>query len=145
MSGVSAAGVVAGVASACGYAFFTIIGKFALKKYHPFTVNAYAFAIAFFLLAPFCDVRNMAALLSVGVNLRNMLALGIFMTATPFVCYSRGLRDIEPGRASIIAFVEPFAAAVVGFIIYNEMLTPLKILGMALIFLSLVILNLKLA
>jgi drug/metabolite transporter (DMT)-like permease len=143
LGSVSPVGVAADVASAFGYAFLTIIGKFALKKYHPITANAYAFAVAFIMLAPFCDTVNMTALLGISVNWQNMLALGIFMTAVPFVCYSRGLRDIEPSRASTIAFIEPFVAAVVGLITYDEMLTPLKILGMALIFVSMVILNLK--
>jgi len=55
----------------------------------------------------------------------------------------KGLEKLEPGKASIIAFVEPLTAAAAGFVVYNEMLTPLKMLGMALILLSLIILNMK--
>ncbi|MBR0599443.1 DMT family transporter [Sinanaerobacter chloroacetimidivorans] len=139
---VSIMGITSGLGSAFGYALYSIFGRIALQKYHPFTVTAYTFAVAGIALAPASDMGNMFMLLSESaVNFSNLLVLGIFLTLVPYVCYTKGLEEIEASRASIIAFVEPLTAAAAGMVVYGEMLSLMKILGMGFIFFSLVILN----
>jgi len=141
---VSIMGVTTGLGSAFGYALYSIFGRIALRKYHPLTVTAYAFTVASIMLIPFSDVGKVIMLMHENsVNMRNVLVLGICLTIVPFVSYAKGLEDIEASKASIIAFVEPLTAAVAGIAVYGEMLSPIKILGMIFIFLSLAILNLN--
>jgi len=142
---LSAVGILSGIGAAFCFATQTILGKLALMRgYGPITVSAYFYTIAAILLIPFCDLGNMISLIGEsGDNLKNLLVLGIFIAVTPSLCYFKGLQKTEPGRALIIAYIEPLTAAVLGFAVFNEVLTPIRILGMALILLSLFILNIQ--
>jgi len=139
---ISTPGIISGLTAAFFYALYTILSKYALRSYHPYTVTAYTFGVAGAVLIPICGVREMAALICASRNtLAHVLLLGFFITLFPFVFYQKGLEKIEPSRASIIAFFEPLTSSLLGALVFKEMLTPVRILGMALIFLSLIILN----
>ena len=139
---LSIIGILSGLAAAFCFSQYTIFGKIALHKYNPFTVTAYAFGAVAILLAPFCDFGKMITLMGESyVCAINLLTLGLFLTLIPFICYTKGLEKMEPSRAMIIAFVEPLTAAVAGVAAFGETLSPIKISGMALIFLSLIILS----
>ena len=141
---ISSTGVLTGLSAAFCYSLYTIICKIALRKYDAFTVTAYGFGIAGLLLAPLCDFEKMTFLMGESaVNLLYILILGVLLTILPSVSYTKGLKELEPSRASILAFVEPLTSSVAGAAVYGEMLSPVKLLGMALIFISLVILNLN--
>ena len=56
---------------------------------------------------------------------------------------AKGLEQIEAGQASILATIEPFVAAAVGVIFFAEALTPVKIIGMGLIFAAIAVLNIR--
>ena len=138
-------GILSGLSAALCYALYTIFGKIALhKKYTPITITAYSYGIASIILIPLCDMRAIAAVVSeTGSSILYLLVFGIFFTLLPYLSYMKGLEKLDPGRASIIAFAEPLTAAVAGIAVYREMLTPIKMLGMALILISLFILNIK--
>jgi len=141
---INLAGVLSGLASAFCFSQYTIFGKIALRKYSPVTISAYACVIAFIFLIPFCDVGKMIALMSESsVNVMNLFILGFFLTLVPFVCYTNGLNKIEASRAIIIAFFEIPTAAMVGIIVFEEMLTLVKVAGIALVFVSLFVLNIN--
>ncbi|WP_270487721.1 EamA family transporter [Clostridium fessum] len=69
------------------------------------------------------------------------LALGLVSTFFPFVSYTLGLRQMEAGKASVLAFAEPMVAAVAGIVVFGEMLRVENVLGILLIFTALVVLN----
>ena len=140
---ISVLGIAAGLAAAFFYSLYTILGKAALSKHAHFTVTSYSFAVAGLLMAPFCNFGKIFALSIVGGNLMNLLVVSFCLTLLPFVCYLKGLEKLEPSRASIISFAEPLTAAIAGIAVYNEMLSAVKILGGALIFLSLIVLNIR--
>jgi drug/metabolite transporter (DMT)-like permease len=138
----SLTGLFSGLAAAFCFSQYTIFGKIALRKYDPFTVTAYAFGTAAILLIPFCDFGKVMTLLGESsVNTINLLIVGFFMTLIPFICYTKGLEKTEPGKAMIIAFIEPLTASITGIVVFGEMLSLVKVSGMALIFISLIILN----
>ena len=66
------------------------------------------------------------------------LALGLVSTFFPFVSYTLGLRQMEAGKASGLAFSEPMGA---GIVVFGEMLRVENVLGILLIFTALVVLN----
>ena len=138
-----AIGLMSGAATAFLYSLFTIFSKIAMQKYKPITVTAYSFGVAGIVLLPFCDFNNIVAALGENINLEALLVFGLFFTMLPSLCYLKGLEKLEPSRAAIIAFFEPLTAAAAGIILYNEMLSAIKIAGMALIFLALIVLNRK--
>ena len=142
--GLSLAGVLSGFAAAFCYALYTIIGKVVLSKYNPITVAAYIYPASTLTLLPFCHLSKMMTLIGENyINAVNLLIMGLVLTLLPTILYMSGLKRLEPGKVSIITFVEPLTAAGVGIIVFDEVLSFIKISGIVLIFLSLLILNLN--
>ena len=142
--GFNGTGFMLGLGSGIGYALYTIFSKIALKKYHPFTLTFYTFFVAGICLAPFCNVVHMTDVaLNVEGALMWMLALGLLITLLPYFLYNFGLRGLDAGVASVIAFIEPMVATVAGFVIYDEAPTVFNLLGIALILTAVVLLNIQ--
>lgn len=142
--GFNAKGFMLGLGSGIGYALYTIFGKFALRKYHPFTLTFYTFAVAGICLIPFCDVPHMVDVaVTVDDALLWMLALGILITTLPYFLYNFGLKGLDAGVASVIAFLEPMIATIAGFIIYDEAPTIFNYLGIFLILAAVILLNIN--
>ena len=140
--GFNAEGFMLGLGSGIGYALYTIFSKFALRKYHPFTLTFYTFAVAGICLIPFSDVPHMADVaINVDGALMWMLALGILITTLPYFLYNFGLKGLDAGVASVIAFLEPMVATIAGFVIYSEEPTVFNYLGIFLILAAVILLN----
>ncbi len=133
-------GVAVGVGSGFGYALYSIFGKVALKKYHPFTITFYTFLIAAIFLIPFSDVPEIVSVAASGSAVM-MLLLGVLITLVPYFLYTYGLNRMDAGKAAVIAFIEPMVATVVGFALFGEELGIPELVGIALILLSVVLLN----
>jgi drug/metabolite transporter (DMT)-like permease len=136
-------GFVMGIGSGISYSLYSIFGKFALKKYHALTVTFYTFLFAGVALLPFCapwHIIEVAARVDEG--LWYMLGLGLLITLIPYFLYTQGLRGLDAGVASVIAFIEPMVATIAGFIVYNEEVTFFSLLGIVMILFSVILLNL---
>lgn len=143
-AGFNGTGFLLGLGSGIGYALYTIFSKIALKKYHPFTLTFYTFFVAGICLIPFCDVIHMTDVaLNVDGALVWMLALGLLITLLPYFLYNFGLRGLDAGVASVLAFIEPMVATVAGFVIYSESPTVFNLLGIALILAAVILLNIQ--
>lgn len=140
----NALGFAMGVGSGFGYSLYTIFSKFALRKYHPFTITFYTFLVAALALAPFCmPWRIVDAAVNVDGAVWYILGLGILITLIPYFLYTEGLNGMDAGVASVIAFTEPMVATIAGFIVYGEEVTFYSMLGIAMILFSLMLLNLE--
>lgn len=136
-------GILTGIGSGIGYALYSIFGRVALRKYHTITVTAYTFIVASLSLLPFTNINYMMeAILESNTVLYNVLLLGILSTLAPFLLYTKGLQNMETGKASIMAFVEPMVATIAGIVLFKEILSLQNMAGILLIFISLVLLNL---
>ncbi len=135
-------GIAAGIGSGFGYALYSIFGKYALRKYHPFTVTFYTFMVSCLCLLPVSDVPGIAsAVSSSGGVVLDALALGTVSTLVPYFLYTYGLNRMDAGKAAVIAFVEPMVATLAGFVIFGETLTAAAVAGIVLILASVVLLN----
>ncbi len=137
---INVIGVLAGISSGFGYALYSIFGKIALRKYHPFTITLYTFLVAAVCLLSFSDPLAIASAAASG-SVVGMLGLGIAITLVPYFLYTWGLSRMEAGKASVLAFVEPMVATVVGFVLFGEAVTAPGICGILLILLSVALLN----
>ncbi|MDO4182708.1 MAG: EamA family transporter [Coriobacteriia bacterium] len=137
-------GVALGLGSGIGYALYSIFGTMALKKYSPFTFAFYTFvfaAVAMLVISqPVQIAQVMAADYTVGLV---ALGLAVLCTAVPFTCYTVGLQHMEASKASILAFVEPLVALLVGAFVFHDVLTPLNMVGICCILAAVVALSLK--
>lgn len=141
---ISISGLLVGLLSGFGYALYSIFGTVATRKYNTLTITFYTFLLAAIGLLPFSDVGGSfdTSLFDVRVLLVALL-LATISTVIPFMCYTIGLRKIEAGRASVIAFTEPMVATLIGITVFQEKMTLMNIMGILLIFVSIVLLNLN--
>lgn len=136
--------LLTGIGAGLGYASYSIFGKVALKKYHTFTVVFYTFAISAIGLLPFSNIPIIVSTFANDSNsLLFSLGLGIISTFMPYIFYTSGLKYVEAGKASVMAFAEPMVAAVAGIVIFNEPLYLKNAVGILLIFLAIILLNIS--
>lgn len=139
---VTTAGLLMGIGSAFFYALYSIFARYALAHYQPLTVTYYTFLCAgtasLFVESP----ARAIALLSSSPTIP-LLALGLVVISTvlPFVLYTKGLVHVESGKASILASVEPVAAAVIGVLAFGEPMSASVILGLGCVLCSVYILR----
>ncbi len=147
-SGTSAlpvVGILIGLASGIGYACYSLFSRVALKRYSAPTVMFYTFLFASCALAPFAQVGDIVVAASQsGIVLAAMFALALASTLVPFACYTAGLAHMETGRASIMAFVEPMVALVIGVSVFGDVLTAENAVGVVLILAAVALLNVRL-
>jgi drug/metabolite transporter, DME family len=139
---ISIEGILTGLGAGFGYALYSIFGKFALKKYHTFTVTFYTFLIAAITLLPLTGIWYKGSLLLNTDILFYGLGLGIFPTVIAYLLYTKGLEKIDSSRASIIATVEPLVATLLSVFLYNESFGVIQFLGSVLILVSILQVNL---
>ncbi|MBP0981679.1 MAG: EamA family transporter [Oscillospiraceae bacterium] len=140
---ISTTALLAGIGSGFGYALYSIFGRYALQKYKPFTVTLWTIifagagsVIAMLLQSGF----YIPAGLFTAKGIIGVLGLSILCCALPYMLYTSGLAVIESSKASIIATVEPAVAAIIGVCVFSERLSVLNLIGMAMIFGSVLLL-----
>lgn len=143
--GLSARGLIVGLCSGVGYGLYSILGSVALKKYSPLTVTAYTFLVAAIGAWAICAPGELLSLLSAAPDTPALIGLiivtGLITAVIPFAAYTSGLKSVEASRAAILATVEPMVATLFGAAIFKEALSGRAITGIALILISVVILN----
>ncbi len=134
--------VLFGLGSGFGYALYSIFGKFVLNKYAPATVTFYTILFCALFSLPLSGLQNNLSALGDWRAWAGALGTGVLCCALPYHLYTAGLREAEPGRAAILATVEPLVAAGLGILLFHEAVTPWKLLGMAAILGAVGLLNL---
>lgn len=144
MENMNVLGVLAGLGAGLGYALYSIFGHYALAKYTPYTVTTWTFIIASLGLMGISDVSAMAAVMAEHpAALCWMAGLGVFSTTVPFILYTLALREMDAGKASILASVEPLTSTVVGITVFGEAVTVFGAAGIVCILGAVVLLNKK--
>lgn len=139
-------GILCGFGSGIAYALYSIIGKYALKKYSPITVAMYAFVFAGIGSIFICGISDMTEIVVSDFDflmLIKILGIGFFSVFVPYLLYNIGLSKIPAGKASIMASVEPMMATVSGIFVYRELPSIIGMIGICMIIAAIVLLNLK--
>lgn len=141
--GMSVQGILLGLGSGIGYGLYSIFGRFALDKgYHPMTVSSYTFLFACAGVLPFVSVSSIISkFVERPVLLAPALCMALFTTAMSFSLYTLGLRYMEPGRAAVLATLEPIVTTLVGTFYYKEPLTAVMALGIGLVLVASVLIS----
>ena len=135
-------GFLYGILAGFGYALYSIFGKYALKKYGLLTILFHTFLIASICLIPFADIPFVISSFDDTDVLLLALGLGLLCTVLPYYFYTVGLKGMDAGKASIIAFIEPMVATIVSIIIGDEF-GWMNVLGIVLILGSVILLNIR--
>lgn len=140
---MSGKAILLGLGSGLGYALYSIFGKMVVNRYSAVTITTYTFLVAAVVTVPLSGVLPRAGALICPKGVLAVCGLSLLSTVFAFSLYTMGLRQMEAGKAAILATIEPFVAALVGVLLYKEEFGISKILGMVCIVLAIIILNLK--
>lgn len=129
-------GVLAGLASGLTYALYSIFGKTALRRYRPVTTLVYALGFGMMFLGAIALPAGAVRWTHSAVGWSTILYLTLVTTLLAQWLYLTGLGRVEAGRASLVATLEPVVAALLGYLILNERLEGLQILGGVLVLMA---------
>ncbi|MBD3307825.1 EamA family transporter [candidate division KSB3 bacterium] len=135
------AGVVAGLASAGFFAFYSLYGEYGLKKYSVWTILLYGFTAASLF---WWGLNPPWKVLTAGYSLETwglFLVLGVFSVVLPFWMYFTGMRYIRATQASITAMAEPVIGGLVAYLFLGETLFALQFLGAVLVMVGILLLQ----
>ncbi len=140
---VSIYALLVGIGSGFCYALYSIFSKPLIKKYNPLTITTYTFLIAALVAIPISGIAQNTQIAFLPDSILLSFGLAVVCTISPFILYTSGLKKVSPSKASILATIEPFIAALFGFFVFKESMTIEKIAGMVLIFASIFLINIK--
>lgn len=126
-------GVMAGLGTACTFAFYILASRAALRMLDAWTLLTYAYLSASVVWSLVLPPWRLAGS---GFNLETwgaFLAIATVGTVVPFGLFISGLRFLPPTQAGIVSMLEPVVAAVMAYVLLGETLIPLQILGGALV------------
>lgn len=139
---VDAIGIALGAVSGLFYSVYTLGSRMVIGRYGVVTVSFYSALTACLVLVPFSDVPSAVGIAVSSVHTISLvLGLGLLMTLTTFGLYMYGIKGLGAGKASIVTFLEPVAATVLGLMVYGEDVTMGIIIGMGLVLASLLVLS----
>ncbi len=141
---IGMAGFLFGIGAGVGYALYSIFGKLAAdKKYNSVSITLYTFIFASIGVLPFINIRHIVEILTGNGGLLYSILLITITTFLPYIFYTAGLSLMEPGKAAIVACIEPVVATLVGWVSFGEKPTMMTALGVVLVIFAIIIINTK--
>jgi drug/metabolite transporter (DMT)-like permease len=125
-------GAAAVLIGAVGYAIGPMLVKLGMAGIDSRAAMGASLLIATVILAPFAAVDAPSRAPTVGAWAA-VAALGVFCTAMAFVVYTVLVREAGTGRATIITYINPLVAVVLGVTLLGERPGPSALGGLALI------------
>ncbi len=142
---ISVIGIVAGVISGLCYGLYSIFGRYGVEKYDTMTITFYTFLLVTLVSLPLADLTSMPAVFTEFEWTVPLVAFfGPVTCLAPYLAYTAGLSGTEPGTAGILATLEPVVSTILSIIIFHEIMTWQKVLGIVLILGSVLIVNIHL-
>jgi drug/metabolite transporter (DMT)-like permease len=115
-----------------GYALGPAILSRRLAGVSPVGVMALSLSLSAVVYAPIAALQRPAVLPGEGV-LAAVAILGVVCTAVAFVLFSALIEEVGPVRATVITYVNPAVAALLGVAVLNEGFTPAMAIGFGLV------------
>jgi len=121
-------GVTAGLASAVLFATYLLYGEYLGESYKPLQIAMWGFIFASMIwivvLPPWTFPSDVPV-----AAWRDLLIIGVFGTALPFIIGFQALRMVASGIVGVVATAEPAIAAVTAAILLGQQLDPVQWLG----------------
>lgn len=123
------AGVLLGLASGLTYGLYTLFNKAAVQRYSSWTAMFYALGLGGLFMLPWQSPASLAAILGRPGPVLWLLALAIGPTLGAFWMLGKSLERLPASVVSIVASSEPVIAASLAWILLDQALVPVQILG----------------
>jgi drug/metabolite transporter (DMT)-like permease len=127
-------GIFFGIISGLSYALVFYFAKKARMRHSSFEVTFFNLAFSTLILLPYFIVNP-----PINAEIKWVVGLGLIPTAIPFFLFNYGIKYLKVQMAPIIALVEPLSAAIIGYIVFGEILSLYQIIGAAMILTSVAI------
>ena len=135
-------GVMASLAAAFAFAFYSIAGHALVARYDHWIVLLYGtLAGSLFWLVINPPGKILAAHYSAGQWLF-LLIFSLVSMLVPYSFYFAGLKYLEPTRAVIVSCLEPAFAIVIAATVLGETMRPLQVIGIVVVLAAIVIVQL---
>jgi len=126
-------GILMGLLAGFSYAMYSVFGKMASASVHPWTVIVYTQGIGLIVLSFLHFPAEVFAGHYESTVWLYLLYIGIVPTLLAYLCYNAALKNVEAGRASIIATLEPVVAVFLAYVFLGQVLDSIQALGAALV------------
>lgn len=121
-------GVLLALGAALSYSVVTICSRVLAGRYHPLQPITLGFGFGAMVLLPFALATGLVVRYPVA-GWALLLHLGLVPTALGYVLFLAGMRHTTATVASIITLLEPLTSAVLAWLIFDERLGPLGLIG----------------
>jgi len=121
-------GVLLALGSALGYASMALLSRSIARHYHPLLPVTIGFAVGTLVLLPVMLVDGPQLTFSPVVWLM-LLYLGLVPTALGYVLFLHGIRTTSATIASTATLVEPLTATILAWLLFDERIGPLGLVG----------------
>ena len=141
---ISGFGIITGILAGFTYALLPILSRTGADEEDPFTAAFYGQAfgalLLFFLIRPWNGIGTAFSL----KILLLFIGFGIVPSAMGYIVYYAGISKItETSRIPVLASVETVVAAIIGLVVFSQSLGAAKIAGIALVLISIAVMNMK--
>jgi drug/metabolite transporter (DMT)-like permease len=138
--GISALGLAWGLAAACFFALYSLMGRYAAHRFSPWTLLVWGLAAAaVFWLVYLGGPAKIMALVTQPAGAAVVAYMAIFSTIVPFAAFLSALHHIDATRALVVSTLEPVIAAAVAFVLFDEAFSPLQLAGGALVLAAIIV------
>ena len=139
---VSPAGIAWGLSSAVFFALYTVMGKYAARRFSPWTLLTYGLGAAtVFWLVYLGGPEPIIDVLRDGRTFAAVAVMALVSTIVPFGAFLAALHHIDATKASITATLEPVLAGIATYLIpvLYAPLTALQLLGGTLVIAAVIV------
>ncbi len=121
---VSAGAVSWGLLSGATYALYYLVGRRLFSHNASARVMSWALGIGSLAMLPFVQFQQMSA-----AGWASIAFLAVVCTYAAYLAYAEGVRRLPAARAATIATLEPVIAVIAAYVVWNERLSPLGVVG----------------
>jgi len=130
---VTPAGIAWGLLSAVFFAFYSLMGSVAAPRFSPYTTLVYGLGFASLFWLVWLGPGRIAALFADPGAAAAVLVMAVLSTIVPFAAFLSALQLIPPTNATVTSTIEPVLAGVGAYFLFGEALSPIQLLGGALV------------
>ena len=121
-------GIMLALGSATGYAIVTLVGKSLAGEVDPLHSTTVSFAAGALSLLPLALADGMT--LQMSAEVWSLLGyIGLVPTATAYFCFFKALRHVKASTSSVITLLEPLTATFLAWLLFDERLGIIGMLG----------------
>lgn len=132
-------GILLSLGAGLSYAVFTLANKQLVQHFAPDAVMAVSFCTGAIVLSPLLFLTDLSWVLTTNGSLV-ALHLGLLATGLAYALFGRGIRTVPISTTSTLSLAEPLTATTLGIVLLGEQLTSQAFIGIAILFLGLIVL-----